>query len=79
MHMQFYFDHPDGRRALLVVVDKTNLHRVRLIIRGERGNGPVILCRTYTTERGARAALRRRGSGWTCTRKKVWIIGGVKQ
>ena len=72
MHMQFYFDHPDGRRALLVVIDNENLHRVRLMIRGERGNGPVILCRTYKTERGAVAALCRRGSGWTCYRKTVW-------
>jgi len=72
MRTNYYYDNIDGRRALLVVVDKINLFRVRLIIREDRGNGTLLLNKTYTTRNGARAALCRRGGTWTLYKKTVF-------
>lgn len=72
MRTNYYYDNLDGRRALLVVIDKVNLHRVRLIIRADRGQGDLLLNRTYTTRTSARRALSRRGGTWSLFRKTAF-------
>lgn len=72
-HTVFLYDSKtDARRARLVDIDNASLRRTRLIIRADRGQGPVLLNRTYTTHSGARAALTRRGPSWACIRKSRW-------
>lgn len=66
MHTTYLYDsQTDTRRARLTDVDTVTVHRTRLIIRSDRGQGPVLLNRTYTTHDGARRALSRRGT-WSC-------------
>jgi len=72
MRKNYFYNGPDDMRALLVDVDNINVRRTRLIIRADRGQGPVLLNRTYATHRGARAALTRRAAGWTCYRKQTY-------
>ena len=62
----FYYDSPDGRRAKLTAYEKDNQQYARLIIRADKGQGAVMLCKKYTTRAGAKAALNRRGSCWQC-------------
>ena len=64
MHTSYYYDSPDGRRARMTVINKVDLYRVRLVIRSDRGHGPVLMNRTYTTRSRARRALSRRGDAW---------------
>lgn len=73
-HTNYYYDNVDGRRARMTVIDKVDMYRVRLAIRAERGQGALLLNKTYTTKKGARAALNRRGRGWTLykTTSHVW-------
>ena len=72
MRKSYYYDGPEGLRARLTDIDMPLAHRTRLVIRADRGQGEVILNRTYTTHRGARRALSRRRSGWTCYKKDVF-------
>ena len=73
MRKCYYYDSTtDARRALLTDIDNIRIHHTRLIIRDERGQGALLLNKTYTTHRGARAALARRGSGWTCYKKVTY-------
>lgn len=68
----YYYDSDDGRRAKLAVIDRPHIFRVRLIIRADHGQGALLLCKTYTTRKGARAALRRRGGTWTLYKKTTF-------
>lgn len=72
MRTNYFYDNSDGRRAKLVDIDKINVKRTRLIIRADRGQGELLLNRTYTTHAGARAALSRRGGAWTLYKKTVF-------
>ena len=72
MITNYYYDSNDGRRALLAVIDKVNVFRVRLIIRAESGQGALLLNKTYTTRAGARSALRRRGGTWILYKKNTF-------
>ena len=72
MHKNYYYDGPDGIRARLTDVDTPRAHRTRLVIRADRGQGELLLNRTYTTHDGARRALSRRAQGWTCYRKNTF-------
>ena len=68
----YYYDGPDGLRARITNVNTSRAHITRLVIRTNHGQGAVILNRTYTTRRGARAALSRRGVGWACFKKTMF-------
>lgn len=71
-HKLYYYDSlNDSRRALLTDINMPLAHRTRLIIRADRGQGEVLLNKTYTTHNGARSALRRRGS-WNLFKKDTF-------
>lgn len=72
MHTSYlYASKADDRRALLVDIDTALVHHTRLMIRADDGRGQVLLNKVYTTHRGARAALNRRGA-WTMCRKSKY-------
>lgn len=72
MHTSYLYDSKtDTRRARLTDISTPLVHRTRLIIRAERGQGPVLLNRTYTTHAGARSALNRRGA-WDRVSKHMY-------
>ena len=74
-HRTYLYDsQTDARRARLTDIGSASVHRTRLIIRDDRGQGPVMFNRTYTTHAGARRALARRGNAWKCIRKNRWTF-----
>ena len=72
MRINYLYSHSDGRRARLVYIDNGRVNHARLIIRAEAGQGAVLLNKVYTTRRGARAALTRRGGAWTCIARHTY-------
>lgn len=71
-HKTYYYDsQTDDRRAKLTDINTSLAHRTRLIIRAERGQGELLLNKTYTTHKGARRALSRLGSQWKCYKKSI--------
>lgn len=70
MYATYYYDsQTDDRRAK--IADSNKIHRSRLVIRAERGQGELLLNKTYTTHKGARRALSRLGSEWKCYKKRI--------
>lgn len=72
MHNNYYYNGPDGLRARITDINTALVTRTRLVIRADRGHGDVIINKTYTTHRGARAALNRRGAFWTLYKKDTF-------
>lgn len=72
MHKNYYYDGPDGLRARLTDIETAIVTRSRLVIRAEHGQGALIMNKTYTTHRGARSALNRRGACWTLYKKSTF-------
>ena len=70
-NLTFYYDsQTDDRRAK--IHDMPGLRRSRLVIRDDRGQGKLLLCKIYTTHKGARRALSRLGSKWVCFKKNIY-------
>ena len=72
-HKSYYYDsQTDDRRARLTDINMPLAHRTRLVIRSDRGQGELLLNKTYTTHKGARRALSRLGSDWKLYKKTTW-------
>ena len=67
--MHYYDSATDDRRAR--ITDVPGLGKYRLVIRSDRGQGPVTHERVYNSHRGARNALNRRGS-WSCCKRTTY-------
>lgn len=72
MRKSYYYDGPDGLCARLTDIETALVTRSRLVIRAEHGQGALIMNKTYTTHRGARSALNRRGECWTLYKKNTF-------